>query len=708
MPESGHSNRLAAETSPYLRQHALNPVNWYPWGEAALALAQSERRPILLSIGYAACHWCHVMAHESFEDEATAALMNARFINIKVDREERPDLDRLYQLAHQMLTRRGGGWPLTMFLMHEDQRPFFGGTYFPPEQRHGLPSFRELLVQVADYYRDHEAELRSSALAVVRALEELQAAPAPGTQRLDAAPLRSCRAQLERSFDRDWGGFGGAPKFPHAPLVQRSLRDWHASAGTDVPDLQALYMATLTLTRMAEGGLFDQLGGGFYRYSVDGQWAIPHFEKMLYDNALLLGVYAEAACATGEALFREVAGRTADWMLAELRAPGGAFYSSLDADAGGVEGSYYVWDRAAVRSALNTDEYTVFAAHHGLDLPPNFEHHAHHLLVAQPLAALGKTGHSSPAQLASLLASARTKLLALRERRVHPERDEKILVSWNALAIRALATAARVLDRPDLAQAATAALRYLRTQHWRGGRLLATSGSGEARLNAYLDDYAFLADAILELATVRFDAGELQFACELLEVVLSAFSDERNGGFYFTSADHEALISRPKSFGDEALPAGNGIAAVVLQRLGFLLGESRYLVAAERTLRAAWQAMQEYPPGHASLLQALEETLTPAEIVILRGPIAVIEPWRRQLAALYAPRRVVLAIPADGEATRTDAAPPEATRTAPALPAALAAKPGLPGGAAYVCHGNQCSAPVTSLPALLELLRQRD
>src|SRR5258706_73282 len=505
MPESGHSNRLAAETSPYLRQHAGNPVNWYPWGEAALALARSERRPILLSIGYAACHWCHVMAHESFEDEATAALMNARFVNIKVDREERPDLDRLYQLAHQMLTRRGGGWPLTMFLMHEDQRPFFGGTYFPPQRRHGLPSFGELLTQVADYYRDHETELRGSALAVARALEELQPAPAPGTQSLDAAPLRSCGAQLERSFDREWGGFGGAPKFPHAPVVQRALRDWHASAGAEVPDLQALYMATLTLTRMAEGGLFDQLGGGFYRYSVDGQWAIPHFEKMLYDNALLLGVYAEAACATGEPLFRQIAGPTADWRLAELRAH---------------------------------------------------------------------------------------------------------------------ARASRVLDRPDLAQAAGGALRYLRRQHWRDGRLLATSGGGEARLNAYLDDYVFLADAILELATVRFDGGELRFAAELLEVVLSAFADERNGGFYFTSADHETLISRPKSFGDEALPAGNGIAAIVLQRLGFLLGESRYLEAAEGTLRASWPAMQEYPSGHASLLQALQETIMPTEIVILLRAIS--------------------------------------------------------------------------------------
>jgi uncharacterized protein len=689
-PEHEHRNRLAAETSPYLRQHAGNPVEWYPWGEAALERARRERRPILLSIGYAACHWCHVMAHESFEDAATAALMNQRFVNIKVDREERPDLDRLYQLAHQLLSRRGGGWPLTMFLMHDDQRPFFGGTYFPPRQRHGLPAFSELLTHVADYYRDHEAELRASARAVVEALGELQPPPAPGSVTLDATPLRKCREQLAGSFDAEWGGFGGAPKFPHAPLLQRALRDWHASAHAAVPDLHALYMASLTLTRMAEGGLFDQLGGGFFRYSVDRQWAIPHFEKMLYDNALLLGVYAEAAGATGEELFRQVAGRTADWLLAELRAPGGAFYSSLDADAAGVEGSFYVWDEAQVRQALSAEEYAAFAPRYGLTLPPNFEQHAHHLVVAASLESIAAAQHLAPGEAAARLAAACARLRSLRAARPRPARDEKVLCSWNALAIRALATAARVLDRADLARAATEALGFLRAHHWRDGRLLATSAGGAARLNAYLDDYVFLADAILELATVRFDAAELNFACELLEVVLRDFPDAAAGGFFFTPADHEALISRPKSFGDEALPAGNGVAAVVLQRFGLLLGETRYLEAAERTLRAAWAVLQEYPSGHPSLLQALEELLAPPVIVILRGPEAIIEGWRRQLAAGYAPRRLVLAIGA----------------AATGLPPALAARPALPGGAAYVCRGSQCSAPLVTLPELLAELAE--
>jgi uncharacterized protein YyaL (SSP411 family) len=679
-------NRLAATASPYLRQHAGNPVDWYPWGAEALELARRSGRPILLSIGYAACHWCHVMAHESFEDPATAELMNALFVNIKVDREERPDLDRIYQIAHQMITGRGGGWPLTMFLMHDDQRPFFGGTYFPGEARHGLPAFRELLRGVADYYHAHREELRAPAAALSAALADLNPPPSASAA-LDDEPLRAARAEHERSFDGEWGGFGRAPKFPHAPSIARLLRDWYASAHADAPDLQALYMATLTLTRMAEGGLFDQLGGGFCRYSVDERWEIPHFEKMLYDNGQLLQIYAEAAQATGEALFRTAATRTADWLLGEMRAPDGAFYASLDADSEGHEGRYYVWDRTAVRALLDLNQYGVAAACYGLDAPPNFEGHWH-LTGRRTLAAVAGALGIDPPHAQELLEAARVQLLAARATRVRPGLDDKILTSWNALAIQGLVAAARVLERPDCLAAAEAALAALRAHHWRAGRLLAARPGADRPLPAYLDDYAFLAAAILDLQTLRFRADELTFAVELVESLLAHFEDREAGGFYFTAADHERLICRPKILGDDAQPAGNGIAADVLLRLGYLLGEPRYLAASERALRAAWAALLKYPTAHAATLQALEEQLSPPQIVILRGPIEIIEPWRRQLAALYAPHRLVLAVP-DGTA---------------GLPAALAGKTTLPGGVAYVCRGHICSEPLRDFAALTHAL----
>ena len=682
------ANRLNSQTSPYLRQHASNPVDWYPWGAEALERAREQGKPILLSIGYAACHWCHVMAHESFEDPATAAVMNELFVNIKVDREERPDLDRIYQLAQQMLTGRGGGWPLTMFLMHDDQRPFFGGTYFPREPRFGLPAFPDLLRQVASHYHQHVAELRAPAAQVAAALGDLNPAP-EDSQILDRQPLIAARARLEKSFDHEYGGFGAAPKFPHAPGIARLLRDWHASANQPSPDLQALYMATLTLTRMAEGGLFDQLGGGFCRYSVDERWEIPHFEKMLYDNAQLLSVYSEAAAATGEPLFALAATRTADWMLQEMRSPGGALYSSLDADSEGHEGRFYVWNQDQVRGALGVLEWELFSKRFGLDGPPNFEGQWH-LTVRASRESLAAQHGLSVDEVDATLRSAQTKLLQRRATRVRPGLDDKVLVSWNALAIAGLATAARLLDRADYAEAAGNALQHLRAVHWRDGRLLATSAGGEARLAAYLDDYAFLLDALLELAAVRFRADELHWAIELAEVMLRHFEDPRDGGFFFTADDHEILISRPKSFGDEAIPAGNAIAARALLRLGYLLGESRYLAAAEATLRAVWAALLKYPEAHAATLQALEDYLQPPHVVIIRGPRAAMEPWRRELNRVFAPRRWTLAVADDARD----------------LPPALASKAPKPGhetaAIAYVCHGMSCSAPLDSLEALLE------
>ena len=683
-----YTNQLANETSPYLRQHAHDPVDWYAWGPEALQKAHREGKPIHLSVGYLACHWCHVSQKESFQDEETARVLNENFVNIKVDREERPDIDRIYQVAQQLLTQRTGGWPLTMFLAHEDQRPFFGGTYFPKEARYGLPAFKDLLLRVAQFYRERPAELRAQNEALVAAFDKMIPPPAAPDTELTDAPLRAARVQFGRIFDQKNGGFGGAPKFPQPQICTRLLRDWRATVDAPEPDLAALYMVTLTLRRIADGGINDQLAGGFCRYSVDEAWLIPHFEKMLYDNASLLASYAQAALATGDAEYARIAEETAAWILAAMQSPEGGFYSSFDADSEGHEGTYYVWNREEVRALLDDKEYAVFAPRFGLDRPANFEG-KWHLYVAQSLEDIAAAAALPVAEVSRLIAAARAKLLAVRARRVPPARDDKVLTSWNALMIRGLAIAARALERPELAEAATRALDLIRARLWRDGRLLATYMDGRAHLNAYLDDYVFLADAILELQQVRFRADELSFAQALLEVVLREFEDAPAGGFFFTSSDHEQLIHRYKTYADDATPSGNAVAAYVLQRFGHLLGEPRYLAAAERTIRAAWADLPRYPQACATLLTALEELLHPPEIIILRGEEPAIGAWQRELAALYAPRRLLLAVPKD----------------APQLPPALADKPAHGEAVAYICRGSVCSAPVESLEALLSALR---
>ena len=688
----GRANRLALETSPYLQQHAHNPVDWYPWGPEALELAKARGVPILLSVGYSACHWCHVMAHESFEDESTARLMNELFVNIKVDREERPDIDRIYQLAQQLITQKPGGWPLTMFLSHDDQKPFFGGTYFPRETRYGMPAFGEILTRVAEYYRGHQAELRQQNEAFMKAFEELAPPPPSASVKMSAQPLRLGREELGKRFDSNYGGFSGAPKFPHPKMLERVMRDWHATAESDKPDLQALFMATLTLTRMGEGGLYDQLAGGFCRYSTDSHWMIPHFEKMLYDNAGLLSLYAEAAVATGDVFYAEVATETADWLIRDMQSPEGGYYSSLDADSEGHEGKFYAWDREEVRNALTSEEFALFAPRYGFDRSPNFEGkwHLHTFRSVENVA--GAAGVEFPHALRALEA-ARIKLLEIREKREWPGRDEKILTSWNAMTIRGMAVVARILARDELAESATRALDFIRKTLWKNGRLLATYKDGRAHLNAYLDDYVYLADAILELQQVRFNADELAFARELLDATLEHFEDEAGGGFYFTSDDHEALIHRTKAFADDAIPSGNGVAAFVLQRMGHLLGEPRYLKSAERALRASYPSLESLPHGHTTMLSALEELLTPPQIVILRGERKPVRELQKELAKVYAPHRLVLAVPSD----------------VTGLPPALADKKPASGDAAkvlaYVCKGSVCAAPVDNITELAELLR---
>ena len=667
-------NRLAQETSPYLLQHADNPVDWYPWGDEAFKDARNARKPVLLSIGYSACHWCHVMAHESFEDEVSAALMNRLFVNIKVDREERPDIDKIYQTAHQLLTQRSGGWPLTMFLDADNQRPFFGGTYFPNEARYDMPAFGDLLQNIAEYYADKRDDVRQQSDRLLDVFARLDPSRIDASTELTAEPLRTARESFAKSFDRDFGGFGPAPKFPHPTTIERLLRHWRAGANDAEADLDALFMATLTLTRMAEGGLFDHVGGGFSRYSVDRQWQIPHFEKMLYDNGPLLALYSQAAIATGEAAFRDTANATANWMLADMQAANGGFFSTRDADSEGEEGLYYLWQPEQTEALLGAD-YPIFARRFGLDQDANFEGQWH-LTVREPIA--------DDDAKASIERSKKI-LLAERMKRVAPARDEKQLTSWNALAIRGLAIAGRSLQRPDLIEAATAATDFVQDNMLRDGRLLASYKDGEARFPAYLDDHAFMLDALLELLQSDWDTARLTLAMQIADLLLDHFEDGENGGFYFTANDHEALIHRPKPLADEAVPSGNGIAALALQRLGFLLGESRYLDAAARTLQAGWRAMQEYPHGHVSLLNALDEYLEHPEIIIIRGTADVITQWRGLAAKLYAPRRLVFAI---DDAERD-------------LPGALADRKALEGETvAYRCLGTHCELPLTSWEAL--------
>jgi uncharacterized protein YyaL (SSP411 family) len=646
------SNRLAGETSPYLQQHQDNPVAWQPWDEAALAAARSSGRPILLSIGYAACHWCHVMAHESFEDAAVAAVMNRLFVNIKVDREERPDLDQVYQSAHQLLTGRSGGWPLTMFLT-PDGMPFFGGTYFPKSRRYSLPGFVDVCQRVAEFYSQHGDEIDSQGESLRAALRQSVPQPAPP----DADAPAAAREALLQSLDRENGGFGDAPKFPQPTALAFLL---------DRGDADADAAALLTLTRMAAGGVFDQIGGGFFRYSVDARWAIPHFEKMLYDNGLLLPLYAEAWRRTRQPVFERTAAATAAWLMREMQSPEGGYYASLDADAEGEEGRFYVWDREEVRALLTPPEWNAALAAWGLDDPPNFENHAWHLRRTD--ASVGDDD----------LDAARDKLLHARERRTRPGRDEKILTAWNALAIAGMARAALLCERPAWLASARRALDFLRTNLWRDGRLLASWKDGRAELPAYLDDHAYLLMALLESLQAEYRSEDLDWAIELADALLAHFEDVQAGGFFFTAHDHEALIHRPKPGFDNATPAGNGVAATALQRLGHLLGDTRYLDASRRTLNAFGAQLAH--PACAALLTALSEQQAPPAIVLLRGPRAEVEQWRVQLVREWS--GMALALP-----------------NGLVLPAMLA-KPESDVVNAWVCSGVSCLPPIDDFNAL--------
>ena len=676
-------NRLATEPSPYLLQHADNPVDWYPWGEEALEKARREGKPILLSIGYSACHWCHVMAHDCFEDAEVAAVMNRLFVNIKVDREERPDLDQIYQAAHQLLTRRGGGWPLTVFLT-PDQTPFFAGTYFPKTPRYQLPGFIDLMQKVARTWHERRGEVLAQNATVRKALAQQQPVAGIG-QGLSDAPFAAALRDLAQAFDPVWGGFSRAPKFPRPGELFFLLRETQRGGSA-----QAREMALFTLRKMASGGVRDQLGGGFCRYSVDAQWAIPHFEKMLYDNGPLLHLYADAWALTGETLFKDTAEGIVDWLLREMHAPDGGFYSALDADSEGHEGRFYVWTADQVHALLSAEEYAVAAPAYGFDQPPNFENANWNPILARPLHEIAAEQGLADETAAARLASARAKLFAARETRVRPGRDDKQLASWNALMIGGLAHAGRVMARADWVAAAHAATDFLRRNLWREGRLLASFKHGEARLNAYLDDYAFLLDALLETLQAGYREADMDWACELADALLVHFEDAEAGGFYFTSHDHEALIARTKPGYDNATPSGNGVAAFALQRLGHLLGEARYLDASARCLKLFYAHLSQQPIAYPTLLAVLDEALVPPRTILLRGPESALRAWVLALTPKLGARDMLLVLP-NGLSLPQALAKPEADR-----PTAWVC-----GGTAYP-EGYQCRPPLTDLAGVLE------
>ena len=678
-------NLLNDETSPYLLQHAGNPVNWHPWGETALEKARHENRPILLSIGYSACHWCHVMAHESFENNDIASIMNKHFINIKVDREERPDLDKIYQTAHSLLTSRPGGWPLTVFLSPRNQMPFFAGTYFPDEPRHNMPSFPEILQLTADAYKDKQTEIEQQNIAIADALKSTSEYSQVQTP-LSSLPLDLARKQLGSAFDKAMGGFSGAPKFPHPHMLERCIRHHLFLKSQGKNDLQALQMADFTLRKMALGGFQDQLGGGFFRYSTDEAWMIPHFEKMLYDNAQLFTLYAQAFCVTGDVLYSTTIEHAADWLIREMQTEQGGYCSALDADTDKVEGKTYVWTPQQISALLSDEEYAVCEQKYALTKPANFEG-SWHLHSTIDNTALARQLKLDPGKLSSLLESASQKLLAHRNTRPQPGRDDKILCSWNALMIRGMCQIGQRTAQPLYIESAIQSADFIYSTLWQNHRLLAGYKDNKAHLNAYLDDYAYLLQALLELLQCQWSNRNYHWAIEIADTLLEYFEDKNQGGFYFTSHDHEQLLYRSKTFSDDAMPNGNSIAATALLQLGLLSGETRYLSAAEKTIRCSYSALNEHAISHCSMQHALELYLSPGLTIILRGKKALLQQWKKLTEQRFIPQLLCLAIENDAD-----------------LPESLQSKKPLGEICAYICEGTQCRAPVTDFDQYLDYI----
>jgi len=683
-------NHLAGQTSPYLLQHQFNPVDWYPWGPEALAKAKAENKPIFLSIGYAACHWCHVMERESFENEAIAALLNASFVAIKVDREERPDLDEIYMTAVQAMTGQGG-WPLNVFLT-QDGEPFYGGTYFPPEDRYGRPGFPSLLTALRDAWATRHDEVLASATQITARLKSATVGAVPAGPGASLGPKQTARgaADLTSRFDPTWGGFSPAPKFPPHAALALLLREH-----TRTRDAALLKMVVTTLDRMAEGGMYDQIGGGFSRYATDERWLVPHFEKMLYDQALLVPVYVDAWRVTGKPLYRRIVEETLDFVRREMTGPEGGLYASLDADSDGHEGTFYVWTVDQVNAALGDKDGSWFAEIYGIAPPGNFEGKSIPNLLAGSLAARAGSSGAAEAALVSRVAAMKAKLLAVRGKRVRPATDDKVLTAWNGLMISAFARAYQAFGREADLRSARAAADFVLTRLSKGDRLLVSFRAGKAHLNAYLDDYAFLARGLLDLYESDFDRRDLDRSAALARTMSARFGDG-HGGFHFTSDDHEAILTRTRSTYDDAIPAGSAVAAETLLRLAIHLDDAGFKKAGLAALASLAPLADRVPSAFASLLNAsaYAESADVVEIAVA-GPRQA-EGTRALLAAAraaYLPARAISWLD------------PSAGASELPLLKAKALVAGRP--AAYVCRDYACDKPVTDPAALAASLAHR-
>ena len=678
-------NRLANETSPYLLQHANNPVDWFPWGDEALERARSEDKPILLSVGYSACHWCHVMERESFENPAIAAQMNQLFVSVKVDREERPDIDSIYMTAVQAMTGHGG-WPMTVFLT-PDGKPFYGGTYFPPEDRGGMPSFPRVLEAISDAYSSNRDEVLQNTEHLLDRMRQMSAVGQQGFEPLTDEVMRLAMRKAASDFDPRHGGFGLQPKFPQPMTYEFLLRHYLRSE-----DSEALHMVELTLQRMATGGIYDQIGGGFHRYSTDAFWLVPHFEKMLYDNALLVRLYLHAYQITGNPMYRRIVEETLEYVMREMTSPEGGFYSAQDADSEGVEGKFFIWLPHEIEEALGSEDAEIIRRYYGVTPHGNFEGR-NILRVAMDAANLARDEGLDAQQFGDLLGRAKSRLLAIRNERIAPGLDDKILTSWNGLMLAAFAEAASVLRREDYAEVAERNAEFLLANLLREGRLLRTYKDGTAKLNGYLEDYAFLIDGLLTLHEVNFSRSTLDAAIELGNAMVELFWDAATGQFFDTGHDHEQLVVRPKDLTDNAIPCGSSMAVDVLLRIAVITDDGDMELRASSALRGVRQLMMTFPTAAGNWLGALDFYLSqPKEIVIVgeRGDTRT-DTLLTEVHKNYMPNRVLL-----GTSHGDD--------TDDGLPL-LMERHKIDGMAtAYVCENYICQLPVTEPQALARQL----